>query len=51
MDLFFPFIYEPKQNKEFEPESIYIEEYIPTLEEIKEHLERDEESYIVIIDM
>jgi hypothetical protein len=48
MDLFFPFIYEPEQKKEFEPEYLYIEAIpLPPLEEKQE----EEDPKVIIIEL
>lgn len=52
MEPFFPFIHEKKKEKEFIQEYLYIEEYLPTAEEIKRHQEKKEtEITIIEIDM
>ena len=43
MNDFFPFIYE--KTKDYEPEPLYIELYIP----LKQEIEKEEESKIIII--
>jgi hypothetical protein len=52
MDPFFPFIHDLKQKKKdtFQPVPLYIEEYVPVLEEeVKK--EENSESHIIVIDL
>jgi hypothetical protein len=53
MDLFFPFIYEPEQDKkkEFEPEPLYIELYPPPLKKVEEESDKEDDHGIIIIQL